>query len=539
MFLPRILGQEIWQKYGEMPLDKATEICEQLIERDTERVIDQIKIVEEWLSQDEERMRVFRDWIGVGGASVVKMAEFAASERLFCIPMKDALRTVARAMVSSSASVPITPQLRDRILRNITTRHIFLLDDTTYMRMRDTFDAFVRLCEFLDIAAEIRKKSWWQSKDHRDDIGLWTREIYPKYLSRIELLRDRIETLNFRCDLLSAALMEKIIDSARQIMTSLGESYADLIQKHYPLWVMGIETPRPILTVDFISQVFQPLFNRYIGDSERSAYIIVFDGMRWDQWELLRPRILQTFQGRLALEDVIPLIAILPSTTEWARKALFAGTFPADFSSQNESELLEAALGVGQIAQVQTSGEAPKKRDRVLEFLEDKSQIKPIIFNLIDTKLHGMMQNMVTLHEEVEVNFDNTIQPYLEKIPADSLVFIVSDHGFVELTAKGTIAPPRDAADPHRRYVGLRSFSPRSDISTSDFISFSTENIRMPSEANIVKYGFARPGRFITSAREQESGRAIRYAHGGVSMQEMIVPCAIFTPKSKGQLTMF
>ena len=539
LFLPRILGQEIWQKYGEMPLDKATEICEQLIERDTERVIDQIKIVEEWLSQDEERMRVFRDWIGVGGASVVKMAEFAASERLFCIPMKDALRTVARAMVSSSASVPITPQLRDRILRNITTRHIFLLDDTTYMRMRDTFDAFVRLCEFLDIAAEIRKKSWWQSKDHRDDIGLWTREIYPKYLSRIELLRDRIETLNFRCDLLSAALVEKVIDSARQIMTSLGESYADLIQKHYPLWVMGIETPRPILTVDFISQVFQPLFNRYIGDSERSAYIIVFDGMRWDQWELLRPRILQTFQGRLALEDVIPLIAILPSTTEWARKALFAGTFPADFSSQNESELLEAALGVGQIAQVQTSGEAPKKRDRVLEFLEDKSQIKPIIFNLIDTKLHGMMQNMVTLHEEVEVNFDNTIQPYLEKIPADSLVFIVSDHGFVELTAKGTIAPPRDAADPHRRYVGLRSFSPRSDISTSDFISFSTENIRMPSEANIVKYGFARPGRFITSAREQESGRAIRYAHGGVSMQEMIIPCAIFTPKSKGQLTMF
>ena len=539
LFLPRILGQEIWQKYGEMPLDKATEICEQLIERDTERVIDQIKVVEEWLSQDEERMRVFRDWIGVGGASVVKTAEFAASERLFCIPLKDALRTVARAIVSSSASVAITPQLRDRILKNITTRHIFLLDDTTYMRLRDTFDAFARLCEFLDLAAEIRKKSWWQSKDHRDDIELWTREIYPKYLSRVELLRDRIETLNFRCDLLSAALMEKVTDSARQIMTSLGESYADLIQKHYPLWVMGIETPRPLLTVDFISQVFQPLFNRYIGDSERSAYIIVFDGMRWDQWELLRPRILQTFQGRLALEDVIPLIAILPSTTEWARKALFAGTFPADFSAQSESELLEAALGVGQIAQVQTSGEAPKKRDRVLEFLEDKSQIKPIIFNLIDTKLHGMMQNMVTLHEEVEVNFDNTIQPYLEKIPADSLVFIVSDHGFVELTAKGTIAPPRDEADPHRRYVGLRSFSPRSDISTSDFISFSTENIRMPSEANIVKYGFARPGRFITSAREQESGRAIRYAHGGVSMQEMIIPCAIFTPKSKGQLTMF
>jgi len=545
LFLPRILGREIWQKYGEIPLDKAKEICEQLIERDPERVIEQIKVVEEWLSQNEERMRVFREWLGVSRGSVVKTAEFAATERIFCIPLKESLRTVARAMVSSSASAAITPQLREEILKNITTRHIFLQDDTTYMRLRDTFDAFSRLCEFLDLISEIRKKDWWRSREGRDDIDLWTREIYPKYVSCIELLRDRIETLNFRCDLLSSALMQKVLDDARQILTSVGESFADLIQKHYPLWVMGIETPRPLLTADFISEVFQPLFDRYIKDNDQAAYIIVFDGMRWDEWELLKPKILQTFQGKMALEDVIPLIAILPSTTEWARRAIFAGTFPADFSSESESELLEAALGASRIAQVQTSGEAPRRRDRVLKFLEDTSQIKPIIFSLIDMKLHSMMQNMVTLYEEVEVNFNNTIQPYLEKIPSNSLVFILSDHGFVELMGKGIRAPDREGADPHRRYIGLRSFSPRSDIPTSDFIFFSTENVRMPSPVSstqavgIVKYGFARPGRFITSAREQESGRTIRYAHGGVSMQEMIVPCAVFTPKSKGQLTMF
>jgi hypothetical protein len=549
LFLPRILGREIWQKYGEIPLDKAKEICEQLIERDPERVIEQIKIVEEWLSQNEERMRVFREWLGVSRGSVVKTAEFAASERILCIPLKEALRTVARAMVSSSASAAITPQLREEILKNITRRHIFLQDDTTYMRLRDTFDAFSRLCEFLDLIGEIRKKGWWRSKEQRDDIELWTREIYSKYLSRIELLRDRIETLNFRCDLLSSALMQKVLDDARQILTSVGESFADLIQKHYSLWVMGLETPRPLLTTDFISQVFQPFFDRYIKDNQQAAYIIVFDGMRWDEWELLKPNILQTFQGKMALEDVIPLIAILPSTTEWARRAIFAGTFPADFSSESESELLEAALGAARISQVQKSGEAPRQRDRVLRFLEDTSQIKPIIFSLIDMKLHSMMQNMVTLYEEVEVNFNNTIQPYLEKIPPNSLVFILSDHGFVELMGRGIRAPNREEADPHRRYIGLRSFSPRNDIPTSDFIFFSTENVRMPLpvsptqaggiQGGVVKYGFARPGRFITSAREQESGRTIRYAHGGVSMQEMIVPCAVFTPKSRGQLTMF
>ncbi len=545
LFLPRILGREIWQKYGEIPLSRAREICEQLIDRDTERVIDQIKIVEEWLSQDKERMRVFKDWLGISSGSFVKTAEFAATERIFCIPLKESLRTIARAMVSSSAASAMTPQLREEILKNITTRHIFLQDDTTYMRLRDTFDAFSWLCEFLDLVSEIRKKDWWRSKERRDDIDLWTREIYPKYLSRVELLRDRIDTLNFRCDLLSSALMQTVVKNARQILTSLGESFADLIQKHYPLWVMGVETPRPILTADFISRVFQPLFDRYIRDEQQSAYIIVFDGMRWDEWELLRPMILQTFQGKLALEDVIPLIAILPSTTEWARRAIFAGTFPADFSSEGESELLETALGAAEVAQVQTSGEAPGKRDKILGFLEDASQIKPIIFSLIDVKLHSMMHNMVTLHEEVEVNFNNTIQPHLEKIPSNSLVFILSDHGFVELMGKGIKAPDRKEADLHRRYIGFKSFSPRNDISTSDFIFFSTENIRMAQplakreQGRILKYGFARPGRFITSAREQESNHPIRYAHGGVSAQEMIVPCAIFTPKSRGQLTMF
>jgi len=539
LLLPRLLGRETWQKYGEIPLDRVEDICEQLMERDPSRVMEQIKTVEEWLNQDEERMRVFKGWIGVSSGSVIKAAEFSAGERLFCIPLKESLRTVARAMVSSSASPPITAQLQNEILKNITTGHLFLQDDTAYMRLQDTFDAFSRLCEFLNLTGEVKKKDWWHSKDRRDDIELWTREIYPRYLSRIELLRDRIETLNFRCDLLSSALMQKVMDDAKLILTSLGESFADLIQKHYPLWVMGIETPRPLLTADFISKVFQPLFDKYIKDRDQSAYIIVFDGMRWDEWEFLRPRILRTFQGKLAIEDVIPLIAILPSTTEWARGAIFAGTLPRDFASDSESELLEIALGAGRIAQIQTSGESPGQRDNVLKFLEETSQIKPIIFSLIDVKLHSTMQNMVTLYEEVEVNFNNTIQPYLEKIPPNSLVFILSDHGFVELSGKGVKSPDKSEAEPHRRYIGLRSFSQRSDITSSDFVFFSTDNVQMPSDSDIVRYGFARPGRFIASARELESARAIRYAHGGVSPQEMIVPCAIFTPKGEGQLTMF
>jgi len=551
LLMPRILGQEIWQKYGEIPLSRSEEICEQLIERDPKRVIEQIMTVESWLSQEEERIYLFRNWLGISGGNIVKAAEFAASESCFCIPLKESLRIVARSMVSSSDSYIITPQLRSDILKNINAKHLFLQDDTEYMHLLDTFSEFSWLCDLLELMKEIKRKDWWRSKyyelsfDRRDNIDLWLHDIYPRYISRLELIRDRIETLNFKCDLLISSLMQKLSDEARQILMTIGNSFTDIIQKHYPLWVMGLEKPRPLLTTDFIPQVFKPLFDKYIKEDSQSAYIIIFDGMRWDEWELLKPRILQIFQGKMAMEDVISMIAILPSTTEWARKAIFAGTFPKNFSSEGENELLQSALEIYsrehalKLAPIHTYGESPEQRDNMLSFIDDKSQIKPIVFSLIDIKLHSTMQNLVTLYEEVEINFNNTIQPYLEKIPSDSLIFILSDHGFMELSGKGILSPDRNLAESHRRYIGIKSSNNPDNISNSDFAFFNAENIGMPSGSDILKYGFAKPGKFVASAREQSAVRTVRYAHGGLSMQEMIVPCAVFTPKSMGQLTMF
>ncbi|MGB9595160.1 MAG: PglZ domain-containing protein [Candidatus Poribacteria bacterium] len=537
ILLPRILGDDIWQKYGEIPLDRAKEICEQLIENDSSRALEQIKFVEEWLSQDEEKMRLFKGWLGVGSGNITKAGEYSVKERCFCVPLKDSLRTIARAMVSSAASV--TTQMRDEILKNITKKHLFLQDDTGYMRIRDIFDEFSLLCEFLNLVNEIKKKDWWNSRNLLDNIDLWIQDIYPKYISRIEFLRDKIETLNFKCELLLPALMKNLVDSTGQILMNFNESFTDLIQKHYTLWATDIEKPRPVLTVDFLSKIFLPLYKKYIKNDDQSAYIIIFDGMRWDEWDFLKPSILQTFQGNLAMEDVIPMLSILPSTTEWARNAIFAGKFPKDFHSSDESELLESALESYQVAKVQISGEFPGQRDNMMRFLEERAQIKAVVFSLIDLKIHSTMQNLVTLYEEVQINFNNTIQPYLQKIPPNSLVFILSDHGFIELTGKGIIAPDRSQSDPHRRYIGLRSFTSPDNINTADFVFFSSEDIQMPSSGGIIRYGFAKQGKFITSVREQESGRIVRYAHGGISMQEMIIPCAIFVPRNEGQLTMF
>lgn len=534
LIISRVLGQDIWQRYGNIQFEKVAEICKYILSQETTQSIEQIKSLEDWLTEEEDRVQSLKTWIGL--SNVQKSISYAAKESYLCLTTKEALRVIARALVSSSEPIMSTQQRSD-ILKNINSRHLFNLDDTDYMHIRDTFREFDCLCELLNLMNEVKKKEWWSSKEARTDIHIWTQEIYPNYLSRFELLRDKIETLNFKCDLLTPSLLEKITKEANSMLSTFNESFTLLIKERYCSWVAKSEK-YPIFVTDFINEIFKPFFAKYKGEAS-NVYIIIFDGMRWDEWELLKPRILKIFQGKMALEDVIPLLSILPSTTEWTRKSIFAGTFPKYFVSQNEDELLGTALGLDGSISIKMSGEQPEQREFVASFIEEERQIKPIIFSLIDIKAHSSKQNLVTLYEEVEVNFNNTIQPFLEKIQPDSLVFILSDHGFVELVGKGIVAPDREIADPHRRYVVMKNDIQDNGLLSSEFVFFRPESINMPYEQPSARYGFAKPGRFLISVKEQQSGRTLRYAHGGISMQEMIVPCAVFTPKAKGQLTIF
>ena len=57
----------------------------------------------------------------------------------------------------------------------------------------------------------------------------------------------------------------------------------------------------------------------------RRLFVWLFDGMRYDTWtEVIRPLLVQSF----AIEEEMALLAPLPTYTQLARKALFAGGYP-------------------------------------------------------------------------------------------------------------------------------------------------------------------------------------------------------------------
>ncbi|MBM3237977.1 PglZ domain-containing protein, partial [Candidatus Poribacteria bacterium] len=354
----------------------------------------------------------------------------------------------------------------------------------------------------------------------------------------------------------------------------------------------------PLLVTDFLDVLFMPFYEEYIRTPTQSAFIILFDGMRWDGWNAIKTRMLQTFWGKFALEKTVPLLSTLPTTTEFSRRALISGLFPnesitlpasgvidqSDLSRQNREgvdnwwKLLSFAFAKRKIYEVQAITVHEQNLNQLVQLIEDAEvKVKVINFTLFDHKLHNSKQNLSTLYEEVLVNFDDIIQPCLERIPSDSLVFILSDHGLIEIKGKAQTILLANT-EGNKRYFGLKNSWQYSDMFTSfsslqgklprqsrdrpaNIVFFDADDIKMPRSSGIVQYGFAtlnthlmtkgasafREGDFENRGENcaswfpivKPSSQPGRYAHGGISMQEMIVPCSIFVPKGKGQLELW
>ena len=81
----------------------------------------------------------------------------------------------------------------------------------------------------------------------------------------------------------------------------------------------------------------------------------------------------------------------------------------------------------------------------------------------------------------------------------------------------------------HQRYIGLAT--PPTSTDLGHFVFFSAEQIGLQSTEAASHYGFATGRTQFLSEK--------RYVHGGISIQEMLIPCVVFVPTAKGQLEMF
>ena len=371
----------------------------------------------------------------------------------------------------------------------------FRLEET--MDMRDWWDLYNRLVE-------------WQIKfDEFKDTGLGT------------ILGEQIKTCN--------------------------REFSFFVESHYRDWIRSEK--RPAMSPDVVTQFVKPCL-----EQNEKVCLIVVDCMRHDQFQSLMPIFESMFNVNVSYK-----LSLLPTATPYSRNAIFCGLFPDEMvkkypeqarlmvehtSSLNllEPQFLEdqlKRLGLGDKSmhyhKIWAVEEGKKFQNRIPDFLQ--RDMLALVVNFVDMLAHRSSQTDV-LKEIVqdETGYRAAVKSWLEHSwllqvlkklsESDFTVIVTSDHGSIRVQKDVMVAADREASTGVRYKYGR-------NLNTKDrnaLIIRDPAQYRLPAFGPQPTYLIARDDVFFVYPNQVHkflSKFKNSFQHGGISMEEMMVPVAV------------
>nr|GFC41704.1 hypothetical protein [Tanacetum cinerariifolium] len=103
--------------------------------------------------------------------------------------------------------------------------------------------------------------------------------------------------------------------------------FGRFIIENYEDWVNGRDKDAPMMSHQLFKEKVFPLMKQ-TGDTP--VYFVLIDNLRYDQWKILEPIIAELF----TVDSEELYYSILPTTTAYARNAIFAGMMPGDIQKK-------------------------------------------------------------------------------------------------------------------------------------------------------------------------------------------------------------
>ncbi len=328
--------------------------------------------------------------------------------------------------------------------------------------------------------------------------------------------------------------------------------FGKYVENLYPKWVRGESSPP--LSVDVVRRFVAP----HIAEGKR-VFFVVIDCMRLDHWLIIEPLLNEFFDIE---RDYY--FSILPTATPFSRNAIFSGLFPQDFAKEypdiwsfgkDEDYSLnryEHGFLDRQIRRVGIRLERDSKYVKVLDQKEadrlpdnvkslGSTMLVSIVFNFLDTLAHGRSESEI-LREITpnEAAFRSLTRSWFEHSAlfrtlksvskTDSVVVVTSDHGSVLGPRAATAYGDRTTSTNLRyKYGNNLNCDPKQAILLKDPSFYKLPKFELSTTFIIAKedYYFVYPTRFHQYQRQYQNS----FQHGGISMEEMILPVATLRSK--------
>ncbi len=324
------------------------------------------------------------------------------------------------------------------------------------------------------------------------------------------------------------------------------------VERNYEDWLHGDEDA-PVMSHTLFQKWVYPRIKE-----DQNVFWVVIDNLRHDQWRVIQP----VLEEYYITEEEKSFYSILPTATQYARNALFAGLMPLEIQkrfkdkwvgdtdeegkNQYEEDFLQdqlKRLGRGDMKfsyHKITNHNAGKKLAENISNLMG-NQLNVVVYNFVDMLSHAKT-DMKVIRELADNDkayrsltlswFQNS--PLLEMIRVlrdrNLKVIITTDHGTINVGDPSKLVGPKDLSTNLRYKVGRNMSFQAKDV----YEVKNPEDIYLPKPNINSSFVFAKEDLFF--AYPNNFNHYVKYyrntyQHGGVSLEEMIVPFAVLTPR--------
>ena len=338
-----------------------------------------------------------------------------------------------------------------------------------------------------------------------------------------------------------------ILESQKDEANSL---FFKFIKKNYEGWWHGDD--KPTLSNTLFKDYVQPNISK-----DQGLLWVVIDNLRYDQYRVLEP-LLNSFYKK---EEENTYFSILPSATQYARNAIFSGLMPSDMEKiypeywKNDTEdggknLFENEFLTAQIKRYNLNIQHEYYKITTLkngkELADNYNKTKQndltvVVYNFVDMLSHAKTEMEVIkelagddkAYRSLTVSWfkNSPLYEIIQKASAlGQKLIITTDHGTINCKNPTKVIGDKNISA-NLRYKTGRSLSyEEKDV----YAVKNPKDIYLPSMSINSPFIFAKEDLFF--AYPNNFNHYVKYykntyQHGGISLEEMIIPCTVYTPK--------
>lgn len=341
--------------------------------------------------------------------------------------------------------------------------------------------------------------------------------------------------------------MEEVLSMQK---AEANKEFARYIAKNYINWFSGEGDDLPLMSPGIFRTKVFPLLK------QEKVMVILIDNFRFDQWKIIEHEINDLYRT----DEEIIFSSILPTATQYARNAMFAGMMPGEIIRQHpqlwvdendegsknahEEELCRMQmqrLGIGASFNYQkiSNQRAGKK---LVENYQDllNYDLNILVYNFVDMLSHARTEmDMIRELAYDESSYRSLVHSWFQHSylfdllkqlnQHDIRLIITTDHGAVRVNDPLKVIGDRKTSVNLRYKQGRNLNYNKKEV----FEVLQPEQAHLPRTNLTSSYIFAMNNNYLVYPNNYNHFVNLyrnTFQHGGISMEEMLIPFSILSP---------